>query len=73
MQGAKTIREMKPLHDVISFHMARNTYITRLLSSNVAPAFVQANAGHSDIATTMSYFRNDDVLRWQETLKILNN
>lgn len=73
MQGTKTIREIVPLHDVISFHMARNTYITRLLSSGIAPAFVQHNAGHSKLDITMSYFRGDDVTRWQETLKILNS
>lgn len=73
IQGAKTVRANKPLHDIISFHMARNTYITRLLSSNLAPAFVKDNAGHSKIDITMSYYRNDDITRWQETLKILNN
>lgn len=71
-QGAKTTREILPLHNIISFHTARNTYITRLLSANVAPVFVQGNAGHADIKTTMSYFRNDDITRWQETLKVLN-
>ena len=73
MQGAKTIRESKPLCEVISFHMARNTYITRLLSSNLAPAYVKDNAGHSDLKITMGYFRDDNIKRWQETLRILNN
>jgi integrase len=72
MQGAKRTKEIVPLHDAISFHMARNTYITRLLSSNVPAAFVQHNVGHSDIKITMGYFRNDDVARWKETLMVLN-
>lgn len=68
----KTKREMQPLHNIISFHTARNTYITRLLSANLAPAFVKDNVGHSDIETTMGYFRNDDIARWTATLGILN-
>lgn len=72
IQGAKTERTIVPLHDIISFHMGRNTYITRLLSSSIAPVHVQANAGHSDLKITMGYFRNDDVIRWDETLKVLD-
>jgi len=73
MKGAQVERKMIPLHDIISFHMARNTYITRLLSSNLSPAIVQYNVGHRDLKTTQSYFRDDDISRWKETLKILNN
>ena len=72
MTGAKTTRAQVPLSSIISFHMARNTYITRLLRSNLAPSYVKDNAGHSDIKVTMGYYRNDDMLRWEETLKILN-
>lgn len=72
-QGARTIRTQVPLHDIISFHMARNTYITRLLSSGVPAVMVQTNAGHANLNTTMSYFRTDDINRWTETLKHLKN
>ncbi len=72
IQGSKTNRETFPLHEVISFHTGRNTYITRLLRGNVAPVHVQRNAGHSDIKMTMGYFRTDDIIRFQETLKVLN-
>ncbi len=72
IQGTKSERKTVPLYDIISFHMARNTYITRLLSANVPAVFVKNNAGHRDLSTTMSYFRNEDINRWQETLKVLN-
>ena len=72
IKGSTTTREMKPLHDVISFHMGRNTYITRLLSAGLPAVYAQGNAGHSDIKITMGYFRTDDFKRWDETLKILN-
>jgi len=72
IQGAKTTKELMQLHQVISFHTARNTYITRMLQSNLAPAFVQANAGLSDLKMTMRYYRENDAVRWEETLKVLN-
>lgn len=71
-QGARTTREIIPLHDVISFHMGRNTYITRLLAAGLAPVHVKDNVGHSKLDITMGYFRNEDVTRWQATLTILN-
>jgi integrase len=73
IKGATPIREIKPLHDVISFHHGRNTYITRLLMAGLAPVHVQGNAGHSDLKTTMGYFRPEDTTRLLETLKILNS
>ena len=71
-QGNDTVKETKPLCDVISFHTARNTYITRLLQNNVAPSFVKDNAGHANISTTMGYFRDEDIKRYLETLEALN-
>lgn len=69
-QGSKTSRESKPLHEVISFHMARNTYITRMLASGVAPVHVQHNVGHKKLETTMLYFRDEEITRWKKTLEI---
>jgi integrase len=72
LKGPKTEREMVPLSEVISFHMGRNTYITRLLKNNVSASYVKDNAGHSSINITMGYYRDDDIRRWQETLRALN-
>ena len=71
-QGNTTTKTILTLSDEISFHMARNTFISRLLAANVPLVHVQKNAGHADIATTMIYNRQDDVIRWRETLKVLN-
>jgi integrase len=69
-KGSETIRELVPIHDIISFHFARNTYITNLLRLGVNPVFVQANAGHSDIKTTMKYNKEFAAERMKETLRI---
>lgn len=71
-KGASSSRLTVPLHDIISFHFARNTYITNLLLLGVNPVFVQANAGHSDLKTTMKYNKEFAAERMNETLKVWN-
>lgn len=72
IKGAETTREIYPLHDVISFHTGRNTFITRLWQAGLSSAYIRDNAGHSDVATTQTYYRDSDTARFQETLRILN-
>jgi integrase len=72
MQGPTAERSVEPLYQVVSIHMARNTYITRLLNAGLAPVHVRDNAGHSKIEITMGYFRGRDHVRFEETLRILN-
>lgn len=71
-KGSDTFREMVPLHDILSFHFARNTYITHLFAAGVNPAYVQANAGHSNLATTMKYNKEFTVDRIAQTLKVMD-
>lgn len=72
IKGTETIKEMVPLCSIISWHFARNTYISLLLASGVNPIFVQGNVGHSDLKTTMIYSKQNDITRWKETLKAQN-
>lgn len=72
IKGTETIKEMVPLNSIISWHFARNTYISLLLASGVNPIFVQGNVGHSDLKTTMIYSKQNDITRWKETLKAQN-
>ena len=39
-----------------STHKIRRSYISKLLSEKVDDAFVQGQAGHTDIATTQKYY-----------------
>ena len=71
-QGSETHKIPYHLREIISFHWARNTYITLLLARGANPVYVQDNAGHADLKTTMGYSKQDDVKRWKETLKIQN-
>jgi integrase len=72
VKGSETTRETMPLHDLISFHMGRNTYITSLLAKGMPTVYVKDNVGHADIRTTMSYSKQSDMHRWVETLKVQN-
>lgn len=71
-QGTKTLKKIERLHEILSFHFARNTYISLLLAKGLQPVFVKDNAGHSELTTTMIYSKQEDVTRWKETLKIQN-
>lgn len=72
IKNVTSFREPVKISSVISFHWGRNTCITNLLARGLPAVFVQQNAGHGDIKTTMKYSKQDDVTRWKETLKIQN-
>lgn len=71
-QGNAIHKIVESLHDIISFHFARNTYISLLLAKGLQPVFVRDNVGHAELSTTMIYSKQDDIIRWKETLKIQN-
>ena len=44
-------------NDGLVFHSARNSFVTNLLMKGVPPVRVQKYVGHSDLKTTLSYYR----------------
>lgn len=71
-KGNKTIKEFRKIHQEISFHCGRSSYITNSLASGLNPVFVMDNAGHSDLKITMSYSTQEKINRMRETLKLLD-
>lgn len=71
-KGKISERQFLPLHEVLIFAMARNTYISRLLGQGVPLVHVKDNAGHKRVTTTMVYYREDEATRWQNTLAVQN-
>lgn len=71
-QGPNVISVIRPLHEVVTFHMARHTYATDLVLKGLPLKFIQDNLGHSSIRTTMNYTRNADFDRMTATLKATN-
>jgi integrase len=41
----------------LTFHSARNSFVTNLLMKGVPPVRVQKYVGHKDLKTTLSYYR----------------
>jgi integrase len=41
----------------LTFHSARNSFVTNLLIKGVPPIRVQKYVGHKDLKTTLSYYR----------------
>lgn len=70
-QGNKVFRTIEPLHNVISFHMSRNTAITFQLSE-LSPATVMQNAGIKKLETVLRYYRDDEEKRMLDTLAVQN-
>lgn len=68
-QGSKTVKEFRRICDEISFHCGRTSYITNALARGENPVYVQQNAGHSDLKTTMGYSKQDEMSRIKATLK----
>ena len=58
-----------------STHKIRRSYISKLLSEKVDDAFVQGQAGHTDIATTQKYYHyciNSDKENLEKLNKIIS-
>lgn len=72
LQGKELKSEALPMHEILSFHYARYTYITQLLQRGLSPVHVQYNVGHNKIETTMDYNRTIDRERFEQTLNMQN-
>jgi hypothetical protein len=70
-QGKDVFKETKELHEVISYHMSRNTAITNQLSI-LPPPLVMKNAGIKKMETVMRYFRDDEINRLQKSRDAMN-
>ncbi|MFT4061115.1 MAG: site-specific integrase [Edaphocola sp.] len=72
LRGNEQLALVRPLHEMLTFHTARHTYATALISKGVPLRFVQENLGHGSIKTTMNYTRNADVERMTATIAAQN-
>jgi hypothetical protein len=69
--GNKVVKETKPLYELISYHMSRNTSVTNQLSK-MPPAIVMKNTGIKKVETVMGYFKDDQAARFLTSLDALN-
>ena len=71
-KGTKREVQIKALHEVISCHWARYTYIHILDTLKIQATYIQDNVGHSDLKTTNGYLQTDTNNRIKETNNALN-
>lgn len=57
MVGMKEIKETKPTYQCLTFHCGRRTFISRMLSSGVAPSVVMSMTGHKKYEAMKPYIR----------------
>jgi len=57
MVGTEEKTETKPLYKFLSFHCARRTFISRMLSQGAAPAVVMSMTGHKKYDAMKPYVR----------------
>ena len=57
MVGMKEIKETKPMYQCLTFHCGRRTFISRMLSSGVAPSVVMSMTGHKKYEAMKPYIR----------------
>ncbi len=69
--GNKTIREHKPLYEVINYHMSRNTAITNQLA-DLPTELVMENAGIKSYKTLKGYTKDNTEKRHLLTYEALN-
>jgi hypothetical protein len=65
------LAQVKPLHEVISFHFARFTYTHIQDTIGIQATYIQQNLGHGTFATTEGYLQSDQMRRIQETNRML--
>jgi len=54
----------------LTFHSARNSFVTNLLMKGVPPVRVQKYVGHKDLKTTLSYYRGKSEMQETDMLKM---
>jgi site-specific recombinase XerD len=61
----------KPIHDQITFHTARRSFITNLVNANISLNAIMKMTGHKKISTLQAYI-NSDYQLIKENIRIFN-
>lgn len=68
--GRKTITTNKPKYEVISNHIARNTFITLIQKKGMLPQEVMAITGHKDPKVLQGYFKTPQEAVFEKSREI---
>lgn len=69
-QGAKAIKTVAPLHDVITFHISKKTFMTNFLAKGGTLLTAMSITGNKDFKTARRYYKVVDSLKSEEMKKV---
>lgn len=69
-QGAKRISESYPLHEIVTFHMSKKTFMTNFLAKGGSLHTAMAITGNKSFQTAKRYFTVVDTLKQEEMKKV---
>ncbi|MGQ0828310.1 MAG: tyrosine-type recombinase/integrase [Bacteroidota bacterium] len=69
-QGAKRINETIPLHEAITFHVSKKTFMTNFLAKGGSLLTAMSITGNKDLRTARRYYKVVDALKADEMKKV---
>ena len=69
-KGAKRINETIPLHDAITFHVSKKTFMTNFLAKGGSLLTAMSITGNKDYRTARRYYKVVDTLKADEMKKV---
>ena len=69
-QGAKKIKKVSPLSEIVTFHMSKKTFMTNFLTNGGSLITAMAITGNKDFKTAKRYFKVVDSLKAEEMAKV---
>lgn len=72
-QGAKSIKVTAPLHQVITFHISKKTFMTNFLAKGGSLLTAMSITGNKDFKTARRYYKVVDSLKSEEMAKVFGN
>lgn len=70
-QGAEVKTSYRPMHDLVSWHFARYTYVEVMERSGLQTTYIQHNLNHKKLETTNTYIRSEINNRIIETRRVV--
>ena len=69
-QGAKKIKKVEPLSEIVTFHMSKKTFMTNFLAKGGSLITAMSITGNKDFKTAKRYFKVVDSLKAEEMAKV---
>ncbi|TNE54311.1 MAG: site-specific integrase, partial [Bacteroidetes bacterium] len=69
-QGAKRIKEVKPINEIITFHVSKKTFMTNFLARGGSLLTAMSITGNKDLKTARRYYKVVDKLKDEEMKRV---